>query len=143
MSYKIKGLSKFNLPPLSILRMLWKQRVAVLAVWLVLIVATFVIVKKLPAVYTAQALVLVDSQKIPERYVSPAVNTDVQDRLATITQQIMSSSRLLSIIESYDLYHDERKSMVQEEIIELMHRDIKTTVERGWTGGRPGAIRVA
>jgi polysaccharide chain length determinant protein (PEP-CTERM system associated) len=133
---------KSEFSPLSIARMLWKKRWVVVTVWVVLLAVTAVVVYKLPAVYTAEATVLVDSQKIPERYVNSSVNTDVGDRLATINQQIMSSSRLMKIIETFDLYKKERKTMTQEEIIEQMRKDISINLVRGWTGGRPGAFKM-
>src|SRR5262249_52977661 len=80
--------------------------------------------------------------KIPERYVYSTVNTEVQDRLATISQQILSTSRLLKVIDTFGLYKEERKRMVQEEVIEQMRKDIKITLEKGWTQNRPGAFRI-
>ena len=102
--------------------MLWKKRWMVVAVWIVLLAVVGGVVYELPAIYTAEATVLVDSQKIPERYVNSSVNSDVGDRLATINQQIMSTARLLKIIETFDLYKDERKTLNQEEIIEQIRR---------------------
>jgi len=128
--------------PLSIARMLWKKRWVVLVAWVILLGVAAVVVYKLPAIYIAEATVLVDSQKIPERYVNSSVNTDVGDRLATINQQIMSTARLLKIIETFDLYKDERKTLTQEEIIEQMRKDISINLVKGWTGGRPGAFKV-
>ncbi len=128
--------------PLSIARMLWKKRWTVLATWVVLLAASALFVYKLPAIYTAEATVLVDSQKIPERYVNSSVNTDVGDRLATINQQIMSTSRLMKIIETFDLYKEERKKVTQEEVIEQMRKDISINLVKGWAGGRPGAFKV-
>src|SRR5450759_115809 len=107
-----------ELSPLSVIRMLWKQKLLIMAVWLVAMLATGVVVWKLPAVYSSEALVLVDSQKIPEKYVSSTVGSDVGDRLATISQQIMSTTRLLAIITANGLYQQERKKKTQEEVIE-------------------------
>jgi polysaccharide biosynthesis transport protein len=132
-----------ELSPLSVIRMLWKQKLLIMAVWLVAMLATGVIVWKLPAVYSSEALVLVDSQKIPEKYVSSTVGSDVGDRLATISQQIMSTTRLLAIITANGLYQQERKKKTQEEVIEQMRKDISLKIEKGWTGGRPGAFRIA
>jgi polysaccharide biosynthesis transport protein len=132
-----------ELSPLSIARMLWKRKVTTLVLCAIGLMVTAVVVYRLPAVYKAEALILVDSQKIPEKYVSSTVNTDVGDRLATINQQIMSTSRLLKIIQNFDLYHQERQTSVQEEIIERMRADIKVETIKGWTGGRPGAFRVS
>ena len=47
--------------PLSIARTIWKRKVLVLGLWLVLTAAVVVIVARLPAVYQAEALILVDS----------------------------------------------------------------------------------
>jgi succinoglycan biosynthesis transport protein ExoP len=128
--------------PLSIARMLWKRKIGILLTALAALAVTGVTVYKLPAIYRSEALVLVDSQKIPEKYVTSTVNADVGDRLATISQQIMSTTRLLKIIESFSLYQEDRKSKTQEEVIEQMRKDISLKVEKGWTGGRPGAFRV-
>lgn len=127
---------------LSLVRMLWKHKLLTLAIWAGISAVAVAIVWRLPAIYSAQAVVLVDAQKIPERYVSSSVNTDVQDRLATISQQILSGPRLKKIIDDYGLYREERGKMVQEEIVELMRSDIDIKVDRSWTGGKAGAFRV-
>src|SRR5260370_24314879 len=139
---KKQDLIRQEFSPLSIARMLWKKRWVVACTWVVLLAVTAVVVYKLPALYTAEATVLVDSQKIPERYVTSTVNTDVGDRLATINQQIMSTSRLIKIIDTFDLYKEERKVQTQEEIIEMMRKHIAIDLVKGWTGGRPGAFKV-
>jgi polysaccharide biosynthesis transport protein len=126
----------------SILRTLWKQKLyLVVCAALVGGIAVYV-VSKLPPVYYTEATVLVESQKIPEKYVSSTVSTDVQDRLATISQQLLSSDVLLKIINEVGLYRTERKNHLQEEVVEVMRADIFIKLERGWTGNRPGAFRV-
>jgi protein tyrosine kinase modulator len=122
--------------------MIWKQKFMLLTVWLVLSAVGVGVVLLIPATYKAETLILVDSQKIPEKFVSATVNADLQDRIATISQQILSSSRLLKIIDTFGLYKEERKSKVQEEILEMMKSDIKIKAETGWVNNRPGAFRV-
>src|SRR5579864_2790762 len=128
---------------LSLLRSVWKRRYVSLAVIIPLTGVTFGVVLNLPAIYRSEAHILVDSQKIPEKYVASTVNTDLQDRLATISQQILSSTRLKKIIDDFDLYKEDKKKIPQEEIIENMRSDIDIQLEKGWTGGRPGAFRLA
>ena len=135
------GALSAEISPLSIIRMLWKRKLAICIIWLVALVATAVTVFELPAIYKAQALVLVDSQKIPESYVTSTVSTDVADRLATISQEIMTTTRLLKIVSTYNLY-PEMHGLPQEQIIGQMRKDISLDVEKGWTGGRPGGFRV-
>jgi polysaccharide chain length determinant protein (PEP-CTERM system associated) len=131
-----------SVPPLSLVRLLWKSKWAILVVWVVISGATIAIVSSIPPVYYAESLILVDSQKIPERFVSSTVSTDVQDRLATINQQILSATRLERIIADFGLYRKEKKVLAPEEIIEKMRKDLTFRVEKGWSGNRPGAFHV-
>src|SRR5687768_1814989 len=117
------GLKKFAL--LSILRTIWKRRIPILAAWILLAAFVAAIVRKLPSVYQANALVLIDSQKIPEKFVSAAVASDLEERITSISQLILSSGELKKIIEDFGLYKDERKTHFEEDILELMRNDIK------------------
>ncbi len=128
--------------PLSIVRMLWKSKLIILGCWLAISLAAYVVIRRLPAIYKAEALILVDSQKIPEKYVSSTVNTDVQDRITSISQQILSSNQLMKIIDDFGLYRKQRQTHYPEEILDMMRRDISIGYERIWTGGRPGAFRI-
>lgn len=134
--------SKPEFSPLSVARMLWKHSLMILLTAILGSATTYGVVHSLPNIYRSEALILIDSQKIPERYVSSTVNTGAQDRLATISQEILSATRLQKIIDEFGLYRDERKRLVQEEIIELMRKDINIDVEKGWSGDRPGAFRI-
>src|SRR5450432_1539275 len=131
-----------EMSPLSIARMVWKHRTLVAALWLFLSAVVGIIVWNLPPVYSSEAVILVDSQKIPDKYVMSTISTDLQDRLATINQQILSATRLKSVIDDLDLYRDDRKTHVEEEIIEKMRKDITVKMERGWVANRPGAFRI-
>lgn len=131
-----------QMSPLSIARMVWKQKIILVSIWLVISAGATVIAYRLPATYRAETLILVNSQKIPERYVASTVSSDLSDRLATISQQILSVTRLKKVIEDFDLYKQERKTLAPEEVIELMRRDIEIKMERGWSS-HPGAFRIA
>src|SRR5262245_10724264 len=130
---------KGGFPPLSIIRMVWKRRYQILLATAALSAATLTMVFFWPATYRAETLILVDSQKIPEKFVSATVSAELQDRLATISQRILSNTRLEKIIQSFKLYEKDRKTHVEEEILEMMRNDIKVTAEKGWTQNRPGA----
>lgn len=129
--------------PMSIARMLWKRKIAILLIWSLVTAAAFGIVSTLPSIYSAEALILVDSQKIPERYVSSTVSIDVQDRLATITQQILSGTQLEKLLDEFNLYSNERKLRFREEKIMMLRRSLAVRLEKGWSGNHPGAFRVS
>jgi polysaccharide biosynthesis transport protein len=132
-----------DVAPMSIARMIWKQKYIILLVWVMVTVAVASYVQRLPPVYSTSALIILDSQKIPERYVSATVNTDVQDRFATISQHILSSSQLKKIIDQFDLYREERQTRFPEELLAILRRDIVITPEKNVTGTRPGAFRIS
>ena len=128
--------------PLSIARMLWKRKLAIGIVWCAVSIVTPLVVSRIPSIYKAEAVILVDSQKIPDRYVSSTVVTDAQDRLATISQQILSSGRLQKVIEDLDLYHKERQTHYMEEILAMMRLDTEVTPEKAMNG-RTASFRVS
>jgi protein tyrosine kinase modulator len=78
-----------------------------------------------PEQYRSEALILVEQQKVPELYVTPNVVTDLQDRLQTMTQQILSRTRLQKLIEQSNLYPDVRQRMNIDEIVDKMRADIR------------------
>lgn len=61
--------------------------------------------------YVSQTLVLIEQQKVPEDYVKPVVNEDINSRLASMKEQILSRSRIQPIIERYNLYASGKASM--------------------------------
>jgi polysaccharide chain length determinant protein (PEP-CTERM system associated) len=126
----------------SVLRAAWKQKLLIVTTWLALAAAGVAVVYKWPATYAAEALILVDSQKIPDKFVASTVSTDLQDRIATISQQILSSTRLKKIIEQFNLYHEERKTLFEEDILEMMRKDYSISFVKGWVGNKPGAFRI-
>ena len=115
-SHKLSLGARPELAPLTLIRMFGKHKLGLVLIWMVLSGASLAVVMQLPAIYRAEALILVDSQKIPERYVSSSVGSDLQDRLATINQQILSSTNLNRLIGDYGLYKEEKKNRVPEEI---------------------------
>lgn len=64
----------------------------------------------LPSIYKSSTLILVEPQKIPESYVHPTVTSSVEDRLNTISQQILSRTNLEKIITEYGLYKESENS---------------------------------
>jgi succinoglycan biosynthesis transport protein ExoP len=127
---------------LSVLRTVWKRKLLIALVAALVGGLAMAVVFALPAVYRAQAVILVESQRIPERFVTSTVSSDLNDRLSNLKQQILSYSRLLTIIQKYNLYRDKRQSTPEEEIIEMMRRDTGVELERGWSTEQPGAFRI-
>jgi polysaccharide biosynthesis transport protein len=78
----------------------------------------------LPSRYKSGTLILVEQPSMPKDYVTPNVVDDLQTRLQSITQQILSRTRLLHIIDELNLYADTRGRLNDDERVERMRKDI-------------------
>src|SRR5579883_3103740 len=134
------ALAQFS--PLSLARMLWLHRFGILLIWFLTSVITAAIVESLPAQYQAEISILVEPQKIPGNVVQSMVTTPLQDRLLTISAQILSTAQLQKVIDDFGLYKKERKDLIPEEITQLMRKNISTKIDKGWTNNSPGAFCV-
>lgn len=132
-----------GLNPRSILRALWKRKFLIAALWVAGSAATVAVVVNLRPVYSAEALILVESQKIPENFVAATVQTALEARLDQLKQQVLSHERLWSLIEEFNLYPKLRSTRTREEVLEAMRNDVTIKLEKGWSASRPGAFRVA
>jgi polysaccharide biosynthesis transport protein len=65
---------------------------------------------RLPPLYRASTLILVEPQRIPAAYVSSTVTSTVQERLNTISQQILSRTNLERIIIQFNLYQPQSQT---------------------------------
>jgi polysaccharide chain length determinant protein (PEP-CTERM system associated) len=90
---------------------------------------------KAPRLFRSSSLILVQPQEVPTDIVRPTVTTDVRYRLNSISDEIMSRSRLEEIIIKHDLYREIRKSATMHDAIEVMRKniniDFKATGRRG------------
>src|SRR6266540_3289265 len=79
----------------------------------------------LPDLYQATATVLVERQLVPENFVQPTVTSALETRLHTISQEILSRSRLEALINRFGLYSDLRTRVPIADAIERIRKDIK------------------
>jgi polysaccharide chain length determinant protein (PEP-CTERM system associated) len=84
----------------------------------------------LPPVYRSGTLILVEQPTMPKDYVTPNVNDDLQDRLRSITQQILSRTRLLHIIDQLNLYADPHSHLSADDKVEGMRKQIEIELVR-------------
>jgi polysaccharide chain length determinant protein (PEP-CTERM system associated) len=117
--------------PEVILHIAWRRK------WLVVLVAIPVATLialwtyQLANVYQSETLILVVPQRVPEAFVRSTVTTRIEDRLQSISQQIMSRTRLERIIYDFNLYADRRETMLMEDVVELMRKNINVQVVKG------------
>lgn len=87
--------------------------------------ASVALLMSLPDIYRSAATVLVERQQVPESFVRATVTSELETRLNTISQEILSRSRLESLITRFRLYQDVRAGGSMEDAIERMRNDIR------------------
>ena len=85
----------------------------------------------IPSTYRSGTLILVEEPSVPEKYVVSNIEVDIHHQLDSITQQILSRTRLIRIIDHLGLYAHERKRKSPDDLVELMRKDIEIELSRG------------
>ena len=105
----------------------WQFLVPFFCGWLLVWGASWLI----PSTYRSGTLILVEQPSVPEKYVVSNIDNDIQHQLDSITQQILSRTRLLRIIDSLGLYAKERKRKRPDDLVEKMRKDIEIELSHG------------
>ena len=110
-------------PGLSgLLEIVRRRRVLAVLPFLFVVTAALSMAVFLPSLWTARALVLVNRPAIPERYVAPTVQADIDARLLTLSQEILTPQRLTQIAQQYGLYRGARSI---DDLVDRMRKDIR------------------
>jgi len=104
-------------------RRIWSLLIPAVLIFILALILAF----SLPAVYKSTATILIEEQDIPANYVVTTVTSYAEQRLQTINQRIMSSPKLLEIINRFNLYADKKEKWTTDEILYKMREDISLT----------------
>jgi uncharacterized protein involved in exopolysaccharide biosynthesis len=100
----------------------------------------------LPPIYKSEATIRLEGQQIPEDFVQPTISDFAEERIEKIGQQVMSRSKLLEVINEFDLYKDLKDKKTDTELVNKMRDNIKLeTIRAEMTGnrGRSTTVTVA
>lgn len=124
--------------PSGILQILIRRRWYFLGPFFAIGLGAYAIAHIIPLPYRSTAFILVEQQKVPEQYVASNIFRNWQKRLDSMTQQILSRTRLQRFIDDFGLYASERKRMPMDEVIDMMRK--RASVELVQTKDRQGYL---
>src|SRR6202162_3283547 len=81
----------------------------------------------LPNRYTSQTLVLIEQPTVPSDFVKPVISTQINERLASMQEEILSRSRLEPIIHQFGLYPDDLNHVPVEMLVARLQKSIQVT----------------
>lgn len=140
-------MEEHEMSPGEYLAVLKRRKWALVLPAVIVVMISAAVALMLPPVYKSVSTILIEEQEIPTDYVMATVTSYAEQRLQTIHQRIMSTSRLLDIINRVGLYKELQEKATTEEVIDIMREDIKLeyisaeVVDR--KTGRPATATIA
>lgn len=119
--------------PELILQTAWRRKWFILVPAIAIAVGVAAWTHRLQDQFRSDVIILVVPQRVPEQYVRSTVTTTVAERLQSISQQILSRTRLERIILDFNLYSEERKTGIMEDIVDAMRGQIEMRPVQGDT----------
>src|SRR5262249_28694056 len=108
----------------------WSVILSGFAIWTIALAASLLV----PAKFRSETVILVEQQKVLPQYVTPNVTIDLQQRMQSLTQQILSRTRLVTIMDALHLYGKQPNNAASDEMVQRMRQDI--TIELIKSSGR-------
>ncbi|CAN2043661.1 Protein GumC [Candidatus Magnetomoraceae bacterium gMMP-1] len=129
------AISTENLTVGYIIELLLKRRwIIIIPFFFSMVVGSYFAIT-LPKIYSATTLILIQPQKVPTDYVRSVISTDMNARISTIKQQIMSRTNIEKIIKEFNLFSKpEHKNMFMEDKVENVRKSIAINVTKARRG---------
>ena len=102
-----------------------RRKWSMLLPWAVIFSMAAFVAVVLPPVYKSTSTILIEEQEIPADFVMATVTSFAEQRLQSIYQRIMSTSRLLNVINRYNLYPELKEKLTTEQIVNQMRDAIR------------------
>jgi len=118
-------------------RQRWWFVVPAVVGWLIGVVAIFI----LPPKFRSETTILVEQPSVPAEYIPPTVSVDLQTRLESLTEQILSRTRLQRIIQDLHLYPEVAAG--SESTIGKMRKDIQVDLLQSGTRNQLSGFKIS
>ena len=141
-----------TLKPDQVLEIIIRRRWWILIPVCIALTAGFFYTLRAPKTYMASTTILIQPQKVPTDYVQSIVSADTQQRINTISQQILSRTNLENVIKQFGLFADAKNMYPEDKINSMRSRVVVTQKSRSsryqsteafaisFTGGNPEIV---
>ena len=111
--------------PLDIATMAWRHRWLIVLSLFVGTYAGLVVSSRLRDMYQSEMLIQVVPQRISDNYVRSTVTMRTEERLNSLSKQVMSRTELERLIEQMDLYPQDRDEKPMQDVVLMMRSKIE------------------
>lgn len=106
-----------------------RRRLLAVVVFAAILAGIVTIAVTLPGIYRSTVTVLVERQEMPGAFGRSAIIGELEARLHTIGQEILSRLRLEALMDRFDLYPKLRSGGAREAAVEQLRRDIQVELK--------------
>lgn len=129
-----------QIKPDQVLEIIFRRRWLIVIPLCITLTLGLVLTLTARKIYQASTLILVQQQSVPTEYVRSVVTSSINQRINTISQQILSRSNLEKIIDQFGLYKD-RPDMYMEDKVFQMRSRVEVKIEQARHGTEAFSIR--
>jgi polysaccharide chain length determinant protein (PEP-CTERM system associated) len=113
----------------QILSNLYRRKGLIISVFIVVSLLAAYLANVLPKIYRSSTLIVVTPQRIPTAFVASTVTIDLNERMQSIIQEILSRTQLEKIVQEFDLYPSETQGFIEDRI-ERLRKKVKVELRR-------------
>jgi succinoglycan biosynthesis transport protein ExoP len=124
MSTESRARGDAGLTPEFVLEVWQRRKWIAIGMFVAVYAAVATVAFSLPDLYQASATVIIERPQVSERFVPRAETAELETRLQTIHQRVMSRERLGDVITQLGLYPELRDIAPMQAIVTRMRRDI-------------------
>lgn len=122
MEEEVKGIRDY-------LEIFWRRKYWILFPAIILMTFVVIFTYSLPATYKSEGLILIESQEIPQDLIRTTVTSYADQRIEVIKQRLMTTTRVMQIVNKYNLYPEERKkSPTSGPIVSLFRENVGVNI---------------
>ena len=97
--------------------------------WLILpfvlmVIGVTAVALLLPDIYKSTATILIQNATIPDKLAAPTITSYADQRIKAIAQEVTSRSKVLALVQKYDLLPQKRDRLTAEELVEKIAKRI-------------------
>lgn len=116
MEEDVKGLKDY-------VDIIWRRKYWAIVPAVILACISLAVVYSLSATYKSQGTILIESQEIPTDLVKSTVTSYADQRIEVIKQRLMTTSKVMEMVNKYNLYAKERQRSPSTSSIVALFRD--------------------
>src|SRR5215470_6502414 len=123
----MNAVADFNIS--QILASLYRRKGLILSVFIVVSLLAAYLANILPKIYQSSTLIVVTPQRVPTSFIASTVTIDLNERMQSIIQEILSRTQLEKIMQEFDLYSSDTKGFIEDRL-EHLRRMINVQLRR-------------